>query len=458
MRVANSRIDCRKWVAMVKNRMTKRFAVVGLGGRSNMYVDALSSTHAEYGTLSAFCDINQTRMAYYNKILREKYDAPPVPQYTPDRFEEMLDAEKIDTVIVTTIDRTHHRYIIRAMEAGRDAVTEKPMTVDADKCADIYEAIERTGRELKVTFNYRYTPKSTRVKELLKDRVIGDVKSVHFEWLLDTKHGADYFRRWHRDKRNSGGLMVHKATHHFDLINWLLSSRPHQVFGMGQLAYYGRENAEERGVLEFYDRGTNNPFAAKDPFALDLSGEKQLSELYLNAEQDDGYRRDQSVFGDGISIEDDMAVLVQYENKATMSYHLTAYSPWEGFRIAFNGTEGRLEYELQEKSYVSGADADKNQPDIRNSATIEINEPYRILVRRHWSEPLEVRVEESDEGGHGGGDIRLLDHLFIGANDDPLGHAADHRDGASSILTGISANRSFETRQPVFVKDIFPYW
>ena len=221
---------------MIKDRIDKRFAVVGLGGRSNMYVDALSSTHAEYGPLSAFCDINQTRMAYYNKLLRDKFDAPPVPQYTPDRFEEMLDAERIDTVIVTTIDRTHHRYIIRAMDAGRDAVTEKPMTVDAEKCAEIYEAIERTGRKLKVTFNYRYTPKSTRVKELLRDGVVGDIKSAHFEWLLDTKHGADYFRRWHRDKRNSGGLMVHKATHHFDLINWLLSSRPHLVFGIGRLA------------------------------------------------------------------------------------------------------------------------------------------------------------------------------------------------------------------------------
>ena len=49
--------------------------------------------------------------------------------------------------------------------------------------------------------------------------VIGNVVSVDFHWLLDTRHGADYFRRWHRNKRNSGGLLVHKATHHFDLVN-----------------------------------------------------------------------------------------------------------------------------------------------------------------------------------------------------------------------------------------------
>jgi predicted dehydrogenase len=56
----------------------------------------------------------------------------------------------------------------------------------------------------------------TKVKELLIAGAIGDVKSVHFEWLLDTNHGADYFRRWHREKRNSGGLMVYQSTDHFD--------------------------------------------------------------------------------------------------------------------------------------------------------------------------------------------------------------------------------------------------
>jgi len=360
--------------------------------------------------------------------------------------------------VVTSIDRTHHRYIIRAMNAGRDAITEKPMTVDERKCEAIYETIERTGQNLRVTFNYRYAPRATKVKQLLVDGVIGKVISVHFEWLLDTRHGADYFRRWHRDKRNSGGLMVHKATHHFDLVNWYLSSRPERVFGIGKLAYYGRENAEERGVLRFYDRGTDNPVAAEDPFALDLSKDERLQKLYLDAEHEDGYRRDQSVFGDGISIEDDMAVLVGYENGVTMSYHLTAYSPWEGYRMAINGTEGRIEFDVQERPYVSGTEDDPNQPEIRNSKAFTLSEPVRILVRRLWQPPVEVGVDESGEGGHGGGDVRLLDHLFKGVTDDPLGHAADHRAGAASILTGIAANRSFETRNVVWVRDLFRYW
>ena len=432
----------------------KRYAIVGLGGRSSMYVEALTNTFKEHGTLAALCDVNQTRLNYYNSRIEKDYNTGPLPTFAPDQFEDMIRKEKVDCVIVTSIDRTHHRYITRAMEAGCDAITEKPMTVDENKCRKILDTIERTGKKLRVTFNYRYAPRASKVKELIMQGVIGEVKSVHFEWLLNTKHGADYFRRWHRDKRNSGGLMVHKATHHFDLVNWWIDSRPVSVYGIGRLVFYGRENAEERGIGRFYNRGTGHPNATGDPFALDLSQDKQLKAMYLDAEGDDGYQRDQSVFGDGISIEDDMALTVQYESGATLSYHLTAYSPWEGFRIAFNGTMGRIELDVQENPYVSGAAGDHNQPDIRNAKDFSLYEPVRILVRPHWAKPMEVPVDESGEGGHGGGDVRLLRDLLVGDTDDPLKRAADHRAGTASIMTGIAANRSFETRQVVYIRDL----
>ncbi len=159
----------------------------------------------------------------------------------------MVREQRVQCVIVTTTDRTHHEYIIWAMEAGCDVIVEKPLTIDVEKCRAIHEATRRTGRRLRATFNVRHTPVACRIKELLAQHVVGEVFSVHFEWLLDTCHGADYFRRWHRDLRNSGGLMVHKASHHFDFINWLLDSRPETVFGFGDLRFYGRGCAGRRG-------------------------------------------------------------------------------------------------------------------------------------------------------------------------------------------------------------------
>ena len=219
------------------------------------------------------------------------------------------------------------------------------------------DAVERTGQKLRVTFNYRYAPHNTKIKELIMNDAIGDVISVHFEWLLNTEHGADYFRRWHRDKRNSGGLLVHKSTHHFDLVNFWLGTTPETVFAMGDLRFYGRENAEKRGVEQFYSRSHGSEAAKNDPFGLDMASNPYMKAMYLDAEKEDGYFRDQSVFGDGISIEDTMGLLVKYKNKAMMTYSLNTFLPWEGYNIAFNGTKGRMEVKIVEMSYVnSGGD------------------------------------------------------------------------------------------------------
>ncbi len=423
----------------------KRFALVGTGGRSWMFIHALASDHRALCDMVAFCDVNQTRMDFYNREIDEKFGAGPVPTYLAADFDRMVREARPDAVIVSSIDRTHHEYIVRAMELGCDVITEKPLTIDIAKCREILDAVDRTGRHLTVTFNYRYAPLRSKVKELLSSGAIGDVKSVHFEWLLDTNHGADYFRRWHRDKRNSGGLMVHKATHHFDLVNWWLDTTPETVFAFGNLAFYGRENALRRGVKTFYERGTDCPEAVGDPFALDLRESENLKSLYLDAEHEDGYKRDLSVFSDGITIEDTMNVLVRYKSGAQMSYSLHAYAAWEGYRIAFNGTKGRIEVNQQESSYINAGNG---------SLTEGVSSSEQILLMPLFGKPEIVPIPVSS-GGHGGGDPIMLAEIFGAERKaDPLGRAADHLDGARSILTGIAANQSFHTGLPVDVDDL----
>ena len=151
-----------------------------------------------------------------------------------------------------------------------------------------------------------------------------------------------------------------------------------------------------------------------------------------------------------------MGVMVRYRNGATMTYHLTAYSPWEGYRVAFNGTKGRLEYDVTETGYISGSDSDTNRPDLRDGKEIEIKESTRVVVRPHWDKPIEM-AEITSEGGHGGADERLLKDIFDPEGDDPLGHRAGHIDGAYSILTGIAANQSFATGRPVNVNDLVAF-
>lgn len=119
--------------------------------------------------------------------------------------------------------------------------------------------------------------------------------SIHFEWLLDTVHGADYFRRWHRQKGNSGGLMVHKSGHHFDLVNWWIGSEPETVVGMGKTAFYGKEAGTKNGWAKDYVRARGSDEAKKDPFAMHMEMDETLQKLYAEAESDDGYHRDMNV-------------------------------------------------------------------------------------------------------------------------------------------------------------------
>ena len=213
---------------------------------------------------------------------------------------------------------------------------------------------------------------------------------------------------------------MHKSTHHFDLVNFWIGSQPEEVFAYGDLLFYGKENAEQRGVTEFYERATGNPNAKDDPFALHLDENEHLKAMYLDAEHEDGYRRDQSVFGDGISIEDTMGVIVRYKNNAILTYSLNAYMPWEGYRIAFNGTKGRLEMTIVEQSYVNSGGDKALEGAVKDK---------RIILFPMWEPPVEIELEEG-EGGHGGGDPVLLNDIFGTPVEDPFHRAANHVDGA----------------------------
>ncbi|MEV4164666.1 Gfo/Idh/MocA family protein [Nonomuraea dietziae] len=419
-----------------------RYGIAGLGHRAQMYVGALTGDWSDTGEIVAFCDTNQTRMDYYNELVGR-----PVPCFGPDDFAAML--ELCDAVIITTVDATHAAYVCAALDAGKHVIVEKPLTTDAAGCAAIAAAAERSTASLIVTFNYRYSPRNSAVRRLLMDGAIGEVTSVHFEWALDTIHGADYFRRWHRDKAISGGLLVHKSTHHFDLVNWWLAAAARSVYAQGELRFYGAQNAKARGLTARPERAHGAPELGSDPFLLDLSADPRLKRLYLDAEHEDGYLRDRDVFSEGITIEDNMAVLVRYDSGAMLTYSLNAHAPHEGYRVVFNGTGGRIELEVCERSWTPAHAAIDPSASSKEHAA---GSWERLTLHRHWQQPGEIPIEQG-EGGHGGGDRLLLNDLFRGAGDDPLARQAGYVDGIRSVLVGAAANESIRSGRAVLLAD-----
>jgi predicted dehydrogenase len=360
----------------------------------------------------------------------------------------MIRETKPDVVIVTTKDGAHNQHIIRAMELGCDAITEKPMTTDEHKCRAILDAQRKTGKKCTVTFNYRYSPHRTQIKDLMMNGVIGDVLSVDFNWMLNTVHGADYFRRWHSHKADSGGLMVHKSTHHYDLVNWWLSAVPVSVVATGKREFYTPQMAKRMGLESYHERCHTCPEKDKCTFQMDLAANKNYKELYLDNEKYDGYFRDQCVWRPDIDIEDTMNVLVRYNTGATLCYSLNAFNSWEGYVIAFNGTKGRIEHKMEEKIYVSG---DGSVPGaIKKGGTY-----IRVFPLR--GPAYEVPLWPAGEGGHAGGDKIMLDDLFLPEKRaDKYLRAADQRAGAYSILTGIAANHSFVSGKSVEIASLVP--
>jgi predicted dehydrogenase len=427
----------------------RRYAIVGTGSRAGMFIDATAVTYRETAELVALCDLSQTRMDWHNRRLGTVAGLEPRPTYRADAFDRMVAEARPDTVIVTTVDATHHRYIIRAMELGCDVITEKPMTTDAGRMCAIFDAIARTGRSLRVTFNYRYAPAYTVVRRLMMEGVVGRPLCVDFSWVLDTRHGADYFRRWHRERANSGGLLVHKATHHFDLVNWWIAAYPRHVFALAGLAFYGRANAEARGDVYPYARYTGSDAAREDPFALFLDRSAALRGLYLDAESESDYIRDRNVFGEPITIDDTMTVTARYRNGALLSYCLVAYAPWEGLRVAITGDRGRLEMDIVENVTHLMQDSE------RATASKGAFRAARIAVHPMFGPAYDVEVP-SGEGGHGGADPVMLAELFSPSPPpDPYGRAASHIDGAASLLVGFAANESIRTERLVHTDDLF---
>ncbi|WP_295100449.1 Gfo/Idh/MocA family protein [uncultured Microbacterium sp.] len=434
--------------------MTKtRYALAGAGARAQMYVEGIIGTHRDRAELVAIIEPNPVRAGHYADRIAE-VGAPAPRLATPDELEQVISDERVDRVIVCSRDDLHAELIVRSLEAGADVVVEKPLTIDAASAARIEDAVERTGRQVVLTFNYRYSPRNSALRQVIQDGTIGDVTSVDFSWMLDTNHGADYFRRWHREKKNSGGLLVHKSSHHFDLVNWWIRSQPTRVFASGGLRFYGAENAAGRGLGERPARGTHDD---GDLFELDLRTDERLTALYLDAEEHDGYRRDLDVFSEGITIEDNLALVVDYASGATMSYSLNAHSPWEGYRVAVNGTLGRVELEVVERGAVLAGEGLHPHIDPSLSGghgtTALRPESERLIVQRHWEEAYEVPIDGGD-GGHGGGDELLLSDVFEGPGDDPLARPADWTDGIRSIAVGIAGNRSLETGLPVKVDEL----
>ena len=418
-----------------KNSARKRVALVGTGIRgSSLWGRNLVENYGEQVEFVGLCDINPGRVEFVKGAM-----GVDCPAFTD--FDKMMTEVRPEWVIVTTMDSTHDAFITGAMEHGAHVITEKPMTTTAEKCQRILDTQERTGKQVLVTFNYRHSPHNTAIKQLLHDEEVGKVTSVDFHWYLNVYHGASYFRRWHAFVENSGSLWVHKATHHFDLLNWWVNAKPVAVTAFGALEHYGK-NGPFRG-----ESCRTCPHKAECPYYWDITKDEYLMDLYVDNEEYDGYIRDSCVFREDIDIWDKMSAQILYDNDVVVNYSLTTYSPYEGYRIAFNGHDGRID-SWEDIPYQRGEYTEDEQASLHSAEmtfkTEEVpTEFHEVILHKNFERDFKSIKVPKYRYGHGGGDQRMLDYLFVNPDaEDPLGHMAGTTDGAYSVLIGIAARKS----------------
>jgi predicted dehydrogenase len=427
------------------NISQKRLAIVGTGVRGlKFWGQYVQQNFSDISRFVALCDINKGRVEYAHKFLGN--DCP-----TFTNFDQMLNEVEIDLLFVTTVDASHDEFIVKALKKGIDVATEKPMTTDEDKCQRILDAARTSKGKLIMGFNYRHGHIFTKLKQMIISNEIGEITSVDFNWYLNTYHGADYFRRWHGLREKSGSLLLHKSSHHFDLLNWWIGSDPVEVHAYGGLDFYGK-NSSFRG-----DRCMNCSHKDTCKFFWDITKDEESMRLYFDNEKYDGYIRDNCLFRNEIDIFDKMAVQIKYANGVQVSYSLSTYSPYEGFRIAFNGKKGRIEtWEGIPALEINQEDQSKiYEKEMTQTSHAETEFKFHEITSQLYFEEFKRIEFPFVRKGHWGGDTLMMDQILRNKLIDPsLHHAADERDGSMAVLIGIAARKSIDEGRAIKITEI----
>ncbi len=391
----------------------KRFVIVGAGARGHyLFADLFSKKYSDKGKIVGVYDINSVRAAAFK-------DKVGGDCKVYNSFELMLDSEMPDCVIVTTIDSTHHEYIIASLNKGYEVISEKPISNTFEKCLAIRQAERKSGKNVTVTFNCRYMPYFEEIKKLLLENRIGKVLAVNYDYCLDRLHGGDYFKRWHKYMKNSESLLLHKSSHHFDIINWFLQDEPLRVCALANQIYYNSKDkmqGERCSQCEFYKNCESN----------DMQSSNYLKALYFDAEGEDGYIRDRCAFAGEGDIYDNMSLSAIYKSGTLLTYTLNLFSHHEGFRLTITGERGTIIAE--------------DWSDERENRCIKLLNSRNALEKIPFIPP---------KGTHNGGDDNMLLSLFEKDIPDPLSQKASSLDGMISSLIGIAGNISIKEGRTV---------
>lgn len=140
--------------------------------------------------------------------------------------ESILRAPDVDVVYVATMTQSHRDLVLACAAAGKSVLVEKPMAMSHVQCAEMTQACHAAGVRLWVAYYRRALPRFVKVRDLVADGAIGDVRMVvsrHFQRIPSPEEMRGPFWGWRLDpKRSGGGIFFEAVGHTLDILDFIL--------------------------------------------------------------------------------------------------------------------------------------------------------------------------------------------------------------------------------------------
>jgi len=231
-----------------KSAARYKFNVIGCGlnGNEHIQVAMLEGRSTIHGVF----DTNPGSIEMAQKTFEQYKPGKTLVSY-PSLQAACTDPE-VDGLIITTPNYTHLEVLREAIKSGKHIFLEKPMATTIEDAREIVELSKGYPAVLQIGLQYRYKPMYVEaIHEVFERRSLGEIKMVNIvEHRLPF---LDKVRQWNKFSQYSGGTLVEKCCHYFDLLNLFAGSRPISVFASGSAAVNFRDFEYEGNKSDILD-------------------------------------------------------------------------------------------------------------------------------------------------------------------------------------------------------------
>lgn len=344
-------------------------------------------------------------------LLCDEFRLGDIGRYTS--VEQCISGCDFDAMIVLTPDCTHADVVVPALRAGKYVYVEKPLDTTAERMAAIIAADAAAGGRVFVGFNVRFAPIFAAMRNLIEQGVAGRLLTVHGDEFYDG--GRTYFRRWNRLNR-FGGLWLNKASHDFDLMQWFAGGKPVRLFARAAVTHY-----RPRPDAAMYCRDCDLAPTCPDHFNRCGDPSPALARLHAVTEKVTGQKADLCLFNSDKDTFDHAAALVEFDNDVIATYSCNLVAGFTNRTVRITGVKAMIEGDMAAN---------------------------RIIIRRRDPSGEEVITPDRVVGGHGGGDVVIMQCFADFVRGKPT-RQVPVAEAAIAVHMGLAAARSCATGEVV---------